>query len=138
MKIFRLVGAVFMASLFFSVSLASSSAITDLNAGMASDVVRSHNIIQVYHYDGVSSEAGLMGSTFNQGEQWTNTFLRYSGWGAPLVRSYVKPVSRLTTILFTRQSEAANTRSMTSDYVKTIDACKAAGNFWNYKNDTCI
>jgi len=138
MKIFRLVGAVFMSSLFFSVSMASYSAIIDINAGMASDIVKSNNVVQVYHYDGASSESGLQGSTFDEGEDWSTPYAQYSNWNTSNNRPYVKPVRTSTSIQFTQQLNSGVTQAVTSDYVKTIDACTDAGNYWIYNSDTCI
>ncbi|NCP67010.1 hypothetical protein GW756_01740 [bacterium] len=134
MKNLRSIGFILMASSFFSVSFAANSALMDEEAGLATDIVETNNIIQVYQYEGMSSESGPMMSTFNEGEDWTNVVIppattqRFYPFSMP-VSSWVKNQFRVDTGMVSGME--------TIDYVEMIDSCTEAGNYWNYKTDAC-
>jgi len=131
MKNLRFVGFALMLSGLFSVSFASNSTITDLEAGMATDIVMDKSIIHVYNYKGMSSVRGLM-STFNQGEDWTNAIIPEP----PRVLPFSQSVSAETKAKFKADTHQV-TGLETFNYVEIVDECREEGAVWNFRTDTC-
>lgn len=131
MKLTRSIGLMTLSLSLLITSFASNSAESDLEAGLAANVVSSGNVIQVYTYTGASSEAGMM-STFNEGENWLNMPTTSS---ANRVNSMTLQPEPKTLYSRVNRSTAV---TVESDYIKKIDACTETGKRWNFRDDTCI
>lgn len=134
MKIFRFIGSFLVVSAVMFVSLAADSTITDKEAGMATNIVETNNVIHVYTYTGVSSEATFL-STFDEGESWTDL---------PAIPAKAVP-SGYTSSPLKPKSESRYSRSnrnsavpVQSEYIKAIDSCVDSGKHWDFRTDTCI
>jgi hypothetical protein len=134
MKITRTLGLFSLAISGLLTTFASSSALMDMEAGQAKDIVASGNVIQVYTYTGVSTEAGMM-STFNQGETWPEPTPIPSKALSSNVKS--SPLKSQPKTLYSRVNRSTAV-TVESDYVKAIDACTETGKRWNYRDDTCV
>ena len=125
MKMIKNIGFVFLASALIMPLFAFHSTITDSEAGDATNIVETDNVIHVYTYLGASPEAEAeFTSTFDEGEDW---------------RAYVwtpKKTNVTTKINVTTTSGIKNSEYKTP-YVQAIDNCLAEGNRWNHSTDVC-
>lgn len=134
MRFAQVMAAVFLTgSLVFMVS-ASSSVLTDLSNGEATNIVETNNVIHVYNYIGASSEANFL-STFDEGETWSQ--LPAIPVSAVPARATSLPTKATP---YSRYSRSNRNSAVTveSDYVKAVDSCSESGKRWNYRDDTCI
>ena len=124
MKTVRSLGFVFMLAAFMFPLLAQQiSALTDLEAGLASNVVETNGVIQVYVYDGLSSE---FTSTFNEGEDWTT-------W-VPVTQKTVVYKSNNTT----SQADPILWGHQKHPLVEAVDKCIGNGNRWDHSDGVCV
>jgi hypothetical protein len=134
MKISQILGSIFVLSAVVFVSFASDSTLTDKAAGKAINIVETNNVIHVYTYTGVSSEATFL-STFDEGESWTE---------APVVPAKSVPSTR-SALPLKQKSETRYSRSnrnsavpVQSEYIKAIDSCIDSGKQWDFRTDDCV
>lgn len=98
--------------------------IIDVREGRAANVGVEDELIHVYQYTGVSSEAG---STFAENEDWSN-------WVAT-----PKPVQPAPSFQYTPSFNTSMFNfNYVSDYVMMVDACLEAGNRYDHAKEMCI